>query len=259
VNREKYDFTLLSIAQAIGVPTILGDPVIDFKLKESKLYLKSGKIIETKIVVGADGVNSLIRKSIYSQNQFKINLGIAFQTVIPKGKLNIEYENPSVQLFLGINKYGYGWVFPHSETYMIGMGGVILKDKNIKSKFLSFLSTLCNEFADKPPKIKAHLVPYGDFLKVPGGNNTLLIGDAAGFVDPFTGEGIYFAHQTALIASQIIIDFFKTHNRTNLATEYSKKLVPYYKKLAITKRFRWFFFNNFYFATNYYFNRVKIN
>ena len=42
-------------------------------------------------------------------------------------------------------------------------------------------------------------------MKMPARHGVLLVGDAAGFVDPLTGEGIYYAHQRAEVASRAIL------------------------------------------------------
>ena len=61
----------------------------------------------------------------------------------------------------------------------------------MKADFEVFLK---NRFGHVPPaKIKGHFIPFGDFRRSPGKGNILLCGDAAGLVEPITGEGIAFA------------------------------------------------------------------
>jgi flavin-dependent dehydrogenase len=49
-------------------------------------------------------------------------------------------------------------------------------------------------------------VPYGNYLSKPGWESILLSGDAAGFADPLLGEGIYYAHKSAQLAAQAILE-----------------------------------------------------
>ena len=53
--------------------------------------------------------------------------------------------------------------------------------------------------------MKAAPLPYGNFLKMPGWGDILLVGDAGGIVDPLLGEGIYHAHRSAQLAAESIL------------------------------------------------------
>jgi flavin-dependent dehydrogenase len=50
--------------------------------------------------------------------------------------------------------------------------------------------------------MKGHFLPFGDFRRRPGRGNVLLAGDAAGFVDPITGEGIGHALRSGRVAAE---------------------------------------------------------
>ena len=56
--------------------------------------------------------------------------------------------------------------------------------------------------------MKVHLVPTPSRFKreLFGARRVLLVGDAAGLVDPWFGEGIYYAVKSAFYASQAILD-----------------------------------------------------
>jgi len=49
-------------------------------------------------------------------------------------------------------------------------------------------------------------IPFGNFVERPGRGATLLVGDAAGLVEPLTGEGIAFAVLSGAYAAQAIIE-----------------------------------------------------
>lgn len=72
----------------------------------------------------------------------------------------------------------------------------------------------------------------------PGRGKVLLIGDAAGFVDPLTGEGIYYAHKTAHLAFRAISDFFVMKGSGDPARAYKNYLQPVLTELRISKRLR---------------------
>ena len=74
----------------------------------------------------------------------------------------------------------------------------------MKAGFSAFLR---QRFGAPPPgRIKGHHLPFGDYRKIPGRGDILLCGDAAGLVEPITGEGIAFAMQSGLYAAEAIIE-----------------------------------------------------
>jgi flavin-dependent dehydrogenase len=84
------------------------------------------------------------------------------------------------------------------------VGGLLRKNPKL---MLSFKEFLHQRFGEIPAgQIKGHHIPFGDFRPNPGRNNALLCGDAAGLVEPVTGEGIAFAMQSGYFAAEAIRD-----------------------------------------------------
>lgn len=88
----------------------------------------------------------------------------------------------------------------------------------------------------KQTAIPAHPVFLEYFKKNLGKNRILLVGDAAGFIDPLTGEGIYYAHKSAECASKALLDYFDTCERIDLLQSCKNHLIPVLKELIISKR-----------------------
>jgi flavin-dependent dehydrogenase len=114
-----------------------------------------------------------------------------------------------------------GYIFPKLE--MITAGLYISKNPNP-----TILKNLWNDFVkfwDLDIKIKPSYawIPIRDFNKSIARKNILLVGDAAGLTDPFTGEGIYYAFINGEIASKQILNYYKTKNY-DLAFEYNKNI-----------------------------------
>ena len=96
--------------------------------------------------------------------------------------------------------WGYGWVFPKRNTLTAGVGGLLSASPKMRADFEVFLK---KRFGTIPPgQIKGHFIPFGDFRPVPGRGNVLLCGDAAGLVEPITGEGIAFAMLSGFYAAE---------------------------------------------------------
>ncbi len=105
----------------------------------------------------------------------------------------------------------YVWIFPKSENITVGTG-LRLGAKKIKKKFDDFLQSHPSAEKIQTDNIKrphAHLLPAVNdpsFYDLPiAGDGWLLVGDAAGHVNPLTGEGISFAMFDGELAAQAIL------------------------------------------------------
>ena len=107
-------------------------------------------------------------------------------------------------------------------------------------------------------KVAGHPVPYGNFLLRPSLNNVVLVGDAAGFVDPVIGEGIFYAQRSAELASLAI--YKSMRNNENLETSYLQLLRKYvYPELVNAKEVRRLIFGGFNNKLHYYPMKILLN
>ena len=178
-------------------------------------------------------MNSVIRKNlpIFDDQKWKKDLGIAMEVFVN----DLDVREP--RIYLGVVNIGYGWIFPNRNKAIVGLGGLIKKE-NFIEKFRSFVS----KFGLKSLReIKGHLVPYGNFIEKPVFGNTLLVGDAAGFANPLTGEGIFYAHKSGELAARSI--YFHLKENQNLEKVYGKLLRKYLlRRLKYAKKVRKMFF-----------------
>lgn len=192
--------------------------------------LSSGEKIEYKVLIGADGANSQVRKHIdsnYRPNAMCLEFDSYAREV-----------NDEIKVFFSAIRSGYGWCFPKKDRYTVGIGGVIKENKNIKRAFKEFCQNI--GIIDKDKNTSGALIPFGKFVKSPGIKNILLIGDAAGFVDPITGEGLYFAFLSAKYASEAIVSFFSENDLCQL---YLSSVKHIQKIITGANRFNLLFFN----------------
>jgi geranylgeranyl reductase family protein len=201
-QRCHFDHALLAMAESAGCTVHLGHGIRQIDLEQKSISLPDGTVIRYDYLVGADGVNSVVAKTLFGKSFSHKTIGFALEMDIPAGLLPDRSALPEVHF--GVSKWGYGWVFPKRESYTIGIGGLRSLNPHIRDQFERFLTARLGVVPDS--KIKGHFVPFGDFRKQPGRDRVLLCGDAAGLVDSITGEGIAFAMQSGFAAGRAIAD-----------------------------------------------------
>ncbi len=85
---------------------------------------------------------------------------------------------------------------------------------------------------------KGHFIPFGAFRKQPGQGPVLLAGDAAGLVDPITGEGIAFAMKSGQLAALAAAQSLAASQPEKALTIYRKALKPLHRSLRWANRLR---------------------
>ena len=178
----------------------------DIDSLQNTVTIKSKKY-QFKFLIGADGCNSILSKKekIKRYDSFCIE-----GEIIKESKQEKEFR-----IYFGVAKNGYGWYFPKNEHYSVGIGGDN-SNKMIRNKANLFFSNLTNNQINN---VKGAFIPSGKSVnlnKLP--KNWLLVGDAAGYIDPITGEGLYYALQSGILAAEAVDISCK--NEDNLALKY---------------------------------------
>lgn len=238
IDRKEYDSRLSELAEKKSCSFLFGHRVVDIDLTSNTVLTRSGRSFQGEIVVGADGSLSRIRNKLFPKNEFRHNLALAFQASVGWDKIMRDYQGLVPKLFLGFLHTGYGWLFPHPNGCVLGVAGLLRRNNKIDQLFRDFLlrtTTLGHE--DIYP-LRSHWLPFGNFMENPGKGRVLLIGDAGGFVDPLTGEGIYYAHKTAELAFRAISEYFTTSGKTEVVQAYKTYLQPVITEFKIAQRVR---------------------
>lgn len=198
--RKKYDAYLLDLARRSGTIVIEGKTAQAVNLQESILTLSDGASLHYEYLIGADGVNSMVAKALFGDSFDKSTIGFGLEMEVPISSEVPAITNP--EIYFGLLKWGYGWVFPKHDTLTVGVGGLLGSNLQMRANFEEFLR---QRFGRVPAqKIKGHFIPFGDFRRRPGQGNVMLCGDAAGLVEPITGEGIAFAMLSGYYAAESI-------------------------------------------------------
>jgi flavin-dependent dehydrogenase len=226
------------LAEKKSCSFLFGYQVADIDLVSNTVISRSGESFQGEIIVGSDGSMSTVRRRLFPQYEFRHNLALAFQTSVAMDKVQREYQGHIPKLFLGSLHLGYCWLYPRQNDCVLGVAGLLRKNSKIREAYRDFLvRTTTLDLEDILP-VRSHWLPFGNFMESPGNGKALLVGDAGGFVDPFTGEGIYYAHKTAQLAFRAITEYFTTQGKIDLARSYKNYLQPVMTELRIARRVR---------------------
>ncbi len=161
-----------------------------------------------RVIIAAEGAYSPIASRLNLANREKKHQGFAIRAYFSK----VEGLTDSIELHYDKSMLpGYGWIFPlGNQRANVGVGLMTrFKDqRGLKKLFERFVSE--NAFASEklknavmePGTLKAWPLPFGSFQGKRGRGNVLLTGDAGSFVDPLSGEGIYYALKSGRYAAE---------------------------------------------------------
>jgi len=230
--RDSFDHFLVKKAIETGVKLHENEKVIEININQDSVNVKTAKgDYSSKIIIGADGVNSFVAKKAGLRQKWEKNeSGICIETEIKLLDSDIDKFIEDSQLidFYFIENWGYGWVFPKGNILSIGIGGMrsrINKPLESFNRFIYMLSKSKNvDLAQHITKKYGHQIPAGGIKKNICDNRVLLVGDAAGFVDPFLGEGIYYSLASGILAGDVASESIKSNDVSKIfLSSYVKK------------------------------------
>ena len=188
-QRSRLDAFLLDAARAAGAEVREGttaDPLT----------------FPADVVVAADGANGTTARACGLGGE--IRYGVAYEGNVPYGHVDrARYEHRAV-VELGAIPGGYGWVFPKGEHVNVGVGAWQEEGPRIREH----LARVCAAHGLEPSQLdhlRGHRLP----LRRPGTSlatdRALAVGDAAGLIDPVSGDGMYECFVSAKHAAAAIL------------------------------------------------------
>jgi digeranylgeranylglycerophospholipid reductase len=230
LERKVFDKHMAMDAARAGSQIMIKTLARGLIIKEDHVLVKAIHMeeqvnIKTKIVIGADGPESRVGRWAGLKTGIKaknMESGVQFEMV------GVELEDAqATEFYFGrVAPGGYAWVFPKGEDMAnVGLGVInTMTTRDAYEHLLDFVKNCETTKNAVPVEFNAGGIPVGGPLEKLTTNNVMVIGDAAGQVNPFTGGGIITGMQAGLIAGEVAANAVKDGNWSqDVLKEYERR------------------------------------
>ena len=244
IPRIDLDNRIINLAKDLDVDVFEGYSFVSFeKDLDNKLVveIKNGDNITklgAKILVGADGANSRVRKQLNVNTNSDWHKAIAIRAYIDSPNYLEIFKERTLMFEINVSaEKGYAWAFPSKGNLLnIGIGvplNIFKKEKlDINVLLQDFITQLTNRgvVVENIRDEKSYLLPFASSRpKFRNDINVALIGDASSMINPMSGEGIFYGMEAGYLLAK------NTYNLID-SPELTKGIADYEK--AFSKRFR---------------------
>jgi len=217
VRRIDWDAALFERASKLVAKTVLGATVTGMVTHSDHVTLSTaaGEQYRARVVLGADSANSVIaRLSGLRTGEVHGQYAVDMMEETPYTDLDTPHRDRVTLLLSLPASYGYGYIFPKRDHINLGFGsGPDYFVEHVRGRsrehHLAFVEEMKSRgFAtgtSHPENYRAFPIPISGPLDVTQADRVLLAGDAAGMVNAFSAEGIYFAMVSGDLAATAIL------------------------------------------------------
>lgn len=242
IRRVEFDALLVSLAVEAGAELVTGVDVVQAAAHDRRITLtaRNGRRFEASTVIAADGVHSVVARRLgLNKGWPSTSVALDMMEETPRAALRdvdpstlwVAYGfNPADRSSGNVAPEGYAYIFPKRDHVNIGIGYVLSYFREavdrapyeLQRDFVSRLRARGVVVGDSVrDNFTPFLIPVGGPLPRPGCGRVLLAGDAGGFVNGFTAEGIYYAMVSGDVAARTISSSWPC-TTSNLARPYRR-------------------------------------
>ena len=225
LDRKVFDKELASEAAKSGTDIMVKTPVKDLIIKDHKVCgvvaKHLGETIEVKadVVIAADGIESnMARKAGLKTIQSPEQICSCAQYEM----VGVDTDPNYLEFYFGekVAPKGYLWIFPKGD----GVANVGVGIRSNDNTPLYYLDKFVSKLDATPVELNIGGVPVSGPIEKTYTDGFLVVGDAAGHVDPVTGGGIHPTISCARIAGEVAAESVKNEDS-------SEKYLKNYEKL----------------------------
>lgn len=219
IPRAVFDQRLVEAAQAAGA-TLLRHRVRE--LRQGSSVVLDGEV-EARTVVGADGAHSMVRRALGMRTG---PMAVAIRGYSPTPS---QRANAQVIAFDTARQPAYAWSFDRGDG-LSNVGYGVLADRRddrpTRAQLLERLDVLLPGATADAHGWRGARLPLSTGRWRPPAGRVVLAGDAAGLVNPMTGEGIHHAVATGLAAGRAAAEALADDDPASAGTRYARATTP---------------------------------
>jgi geranylgeranyl reductase family protein len=217
IRRIEFDDMLISRARDAGATILAPAPVAAAAQDDEgvTLRLRDGSELRARMVIAADGVNGVIARRLGMNTGWApAHLALDMMEETPIAELRAA-EPETLSVFYGYGgAHGYAYIFPKRGHVNVGIGYVLpyFKERvdvtpyDLQRQFVGELKARgLMDGESRRAYFTPHHIPIGGPLRTTAKGRVLLVGDAGGFVNGFSAEGIYYAMVSGELAADAIV------------------------------------------------------
>ena len=205
IMRDAFDELITKKATELGVTLLENHKLIGLDFQNEKVVLETSQgNLSSNFVIAADGVLSPTAKLAgWKEDTRKLIPALEYEVEVPAK--DFERLSTSVRFDIDAAPYGYGWSFPKKNHLSLGILTTKKGKINLKEYYQKYLKQLgiTEVISEQQHGFQIPVAPRTDgFTK----NNVFLIGDAAGFAEPITAEGISNAILSGKLVAEALLE-----------------------------------------------------
>ncbi len=211
---HRYHETLAIMTQRSRLDAYMAERAVDMgaefrdasavrSIDDATVTLANGDTHEAQAIMAADGANGVVRQAL--------GLPRLRGAVALEGNAGREEQpagarwDDAVGLELGSMPGGYGWVFPKGDHCNVGLGGFPAAGPTLRGELSRYASTESFD-GGSLTQLRGHHLPLRDPDSALVRDRVAFVGDAAGLIDPLSGEGIGNAIRSGQLAAEAALE-----------------------------------------------------
>jgi geranylgeranyl reductase family protein len=217
IRRIEFDHLLVRLAQEAGAELVEGTEITQVERtgRAISLLTRKGGRMNASLVIAADGANSVIARRLGMNPGWHAS-AVALDMMEETPFESLACADPDL-LWVSYgyqNTQGYAYIFPKRAHVNVGVGFVL---DHYRSRVADrpyhvqqrFVRSLCGRGLLAGTSARHHftpaLIPVGGPLERTVEDRVILVGDAGGFVNGFSAEGIYYAMVSGELAAHAVL------------------------------------------------------
>jgi geranylgeranyl reductase family protein len=239
VPRTELDDRVRVVAEQSGARMLLGCKSVDVQRdssgRVSEVVLADGRRVACRWLVVADGARSTLGRVLGRNWHQQTVYGVAARAYLRSPRASEPWISSDLELRSAEGRVlpGYGWIFPLGNGEVnLGVGALATAKRPADVALRPLIRHYTElkrgpwAFEGEPRAVSSALLPMGGAVSGVAGPNWMLVGDAAGCVNPLNGEGIDYGLETGRLAA----DFLRSGDTASMALAWPALLQAHYAR-----------------------------